>query len=108
MSLHITVYVELALPLLADHLFMYQRTISVMNQQTSYVKASILEYKKSHESSNSKVLDSSMENIPDVVELARIMVGVISEENARKMTLSDRHAFYNIANGLLTLTYQLS
>ena len=79
-----------------------------MNQQTSYsLKASILEYKKSNHDSNSEVLDLPMKNIPDVVELTRIMLGVISGENSRKMTLSDRHAFYNIANGLLALTDQL-
>ena len=107
--LHNSVYVELALPLLADHLFMYQRTISIMNQQTSYsLKASILEYKRNNEASNSKELDLPMGNIPDVVELTRIMLGVISGENSRKMTLSDRHVFYNIANGLLALTNQLN
>ena len=107
--LHNPAYVELALPYLADHPFMYQRTISIMNQQTSYsLKASILEYKKSNHDSDSEDLELPMKNIPDVAELTRIMLGVISGENAKKMTLSDRHAFYNITNGLLALTYQLS
>ena len=82
-----------------------------MNQQTSYsLKASILEYKKNNQTSNSEdyVLPRDDQNTPDVVELIRIRLGVISEENARKMTLDERHAFYNIADGLLALTHQLS
>jgi hypothetical protein len=82
-----------------------------MNQQTSYsLKASILEYKKNNQTSNSEdlVLPTNTQNTPDVVELTRIMLGVISEENARKMTLDERHAFYNITDGLLALTYQLN
>ena len=80
-----------------------------MNQQTSYsLKASILEYRKSNHASNSEESVLSGKNTPNVVELARIMLGVISGENARKMTLSDRYAFYNITNGLLALTSQLN
>ena len=83
-----------------------------MNQQTSYsLKASILEYTKSNQTSNSEesVLPmKSIQNTPDVVELTRIMLGVISEENTRKMTLDERRAFYNITDGILALTYQLS
>ena len=83
-----------------------------MNQQTSYsLKANILEYKKSNQTSNSEesVLPmKSIQNTSDVAELTRIMLGVTFEENARKMTLEERHAFYNITDGLLALTYQLS
>lgn len=83
-----------------------------MNQQTSYsLKANILEYKKSNQTSNSEesVLPmKSIQNTPDVAELTRIMLGATFEENARKMTLDERHAFYNITDGLLALTYQLS
>jgi len=83
-----------------------------MNQQTSYsLKADIREYKKSNQTLNSEesVLSmKSIQNTPDVVELARIILGVISGKNARKMTLDERHAFYNITNGLLALTHQLN
>ena len=62
-----------------------------MNQQTSYsLKASILEYKKRNQAPNSEepvVSMKDIQNIPDVVELTRIMLGVVSVENARKMTL---------------------
>ena len=83
-----------------------------MNQQTSYsLKTSILEYKKRDHASNSEESVFPMkdiQNIPDVAELTRIMLGVVSVENARKMTLRERHAFYSIANSLLALTYQLN
>ena len=83
-----------------------------MNQQTSYsLKADMPEYEKNTQTSNSEESVSpmkSIQNIPDVVELTRIMLGVISGENARKMTLDERHAFYNITNGLLALTHQLN
>ena len=83
-----------------------------MNQQTSYSeKASILEHKKSNQTSNSieSVLSmKSIQNPLDIVELARIMLGIISEENARKMTRDERHAFYNITNDLMAIAYKLS
>ena len=83
-----------------------------MNQQTSYsLKASILECKKRNQALNSEeplLPMKDIQNIPDVMELTRIMLGVVSVENARKMTLSERHAFYSIINGLHALTYQLN
>jgi len=82
-----------------------------MNQQTSYsLKASIPEYKKSDQISSSEesVLSMNIQNTPDVMELTRIMLGVISGEKARKMTLDERHAFYNTIDGLLAITYKLS
>ena len=83
-----------------------------MNQQTSYSqKASMLEHKKSNQALNPKessLAVKSIQNTLDIAELARIMLGVISEENARKMTRDERHAFYNITNDLLSIAYKLS
>ena len=82
-----------------------------MNQQTSYsLKASILEYKKSDHTSCSEesVLPMNIQNTPDVMELTRIMLGVISEENVRKMTLEERRVFYNTIDSLLAITYKLN
>ena len=81
-----------------------------MNQQTSYsLKASILEYKKSDQTSGSEesVLSMNIQNTSDVMELTRIMLGAISEENARKMTMDERRVFYNTVDGLLAITYKL-
>ena len=82
-----------------------------MNQQTSYsLKASILEYKKSDQISDSEesVLSMNIQKTLDVMELTRIMLGAISEENARKMTMNERRVFYNTMDGLLAITYKLS
>jgi hypothetical protein len=82
-----------------------------MNQQTSYsLKASILEYKKIDQSSSSEesVFPTDIQNTPDVVELTRIMLGAISGQNARKMTLGERRVFYNIIDGTLAVTYKLN
>lgn len=79
-----------------------------MNQQTSYsLKASILECKKNSQTSSSKesaLTVKKFQSMPDIVELARIMFGVIAVENARKMTLQERRAFYGITNELVSLT----
>jgi len=82
-----------------------------MNQQTSYsLKASILEYKNSQisNSEESVLPTKDILDIPDVAELTRIMLGVISVENTRKMTLMERQALYSIVNDLHNLTYQLN
>ena len=82
-----------------------------MNHQTSYsLKASILEYKKNSQTMNSKKMDvptKEFQSMPDVAELTRIMFGVIAVENARKMTLQARHAFFGITNDLISLTQKL-
>lgn len=83
-----------------------------MNQQTSYsLNASILEeYKKSDQTSGSEesFLPMNIQNTPDVMELTRIMLGIISGENVRKMTVYERQVFYNTIDGLLAITYKLS
>ncbi|MDE1844450.1 MAG: hypothetical protein KGI10_03885 [Thaumarchaeota archaeon] len=83
-----------------------------MNQQTSYsLKASILEYKKNSHTLGSKehvAHTKKFQSMPNIVEIARIMFGAISAENARKMTLQERHAFYEVTNELVSLTYKLS
>ena len=83
-----------------------------MNQQTNCsLKASIMEYKENSQISNSKESVSSrqeFQDMPYVLELTRIMLGTIAMENARKMTLNERHVFYSMANGLLSLAHSLS
>lgn len=83
-----------------------------MNHQTRYsLKASILEYKKNSQTISSKKFDAPVtefQSMPDVVELTRIMFGAIAVENARKMTLQERHAFFSITNDLISLTQKLS
>ena len=82
-----------------------------MNYQTRHsLKASILEYKKINQTLDPKKLDVSapeFQNMPDVIELTRIMFGAIALENARKMTLQERHAFFGITNDLILLTQKL-
>ena len=108
--LHNSAYVRLALPNLAEQPFIYQKIIQCMNHQTRYsLKASILEYKNS-QTLDSEKLDVSvteLQNMPDVVELTRIMFGAIAIENARKMTLQERHAFFGVTNDLILLTQKL-
>ena len=82
-----------------------------MNQQTSYsLKDGILECNKIDQTSGSEesVLPMNIQNAPDVMEFTRIMLGVISKENVRKMTLHERCVFYNTISGLLAITYKLS
>ncbi len=83
-----------------------------MNQQTRYpLKVSMLDYKKNNQTLSSKehVLPvMKFQDIPDIVELVRIMLGIVHVENARKMTMKERHAFYNSTNALLILTHKLS
>lgn len=97
---------------MAEQPFIYQEIIQSMNHQTRYsLKASILEYKKNSQMVGSKKLDVSVtefQNMPDVVELTRIMFGAIAVENARKMTLQERHVFFGITNDLISLTQKLS
>lgn len=80
-----------------------------MNHQTSYsFKVSILEYKKNSQTLNSKesaIHVKKFQNMPNIVELTRIMFGTIIVENARKMTLPERHAFYDMTNELISLTH---
>ncbi|MHB8601537.1 MAG: hypothetical protein ACYC6W_07350 [Nitrosotalea sp.] len=82
-----------------------------MNQQTRYsLKASILEYKNS-QTSSFKESDFDMkefQNMPNIVELTRIMFRTIAVENVRKMTLQERRVFYDITDKLVSLTYKLS
>ena len=110
--LHNSEYVRLALPNLAEQPFIYQKTIQCMNHQTSYsLKASILEYKKNGQISSSKESELSVkrfQSMPDIIELTRIMFGIIAVENARKMSLQERQAFFGITNDLISLTQKLN
>lgn len=96
---------------MAEQPFIYQKIIQNMNHQTRYsFKTSILEYKKDNQTSSSKEFDvpvKEFQNMPDVIELTRIMFGAIAVENARKMTLQERHAFFGITDGLISLTQKL-
>ena len=82
-----------------------------MNHQTRHlIKTSILEYKKNSQTLSSKVSDVSVkefQSMPDVAELTRIMFGAIAVENARKMTLQERRAFFGITDDLISLTQKL-
>lgn len=109
--LHNSEYVRLALPNLAEQPFIYLEIIQNMNHQTRHsFKTSILEYKKDSQILSSREFDvpvKAFQSMPDVVELTRIMFGAIAVENARKMTLEERHAFFGITNDLISLTQKL-
>jgi hypothetical protein len=95
-------------PNLVEHAFIQQKRIRTMNQQTSYLhKTKCVEYKKhkptsKHEGSVFHV--NEFKCTPDLMELTRIMLGTVSSENAKNMTLQERHAFYDIASDLISLT----
>ena len=77
-----------------------------MNQQTSYIgKTKFVESKEKNTKLSNTVLETSeSQDMPDVLELTRIMLGIVSSKNARSMTLLERHAFYNLASDLISLT----
>ena len=81
-----------------------------MNQQTSYtLKASITEYKNNLNSDVSRTTPSAkkVQTTPNILELIKIVLGTISEQSARNMTLSERRSFYDITNELISLTHEL-
>jgi len=96
---------------LAEQPFIYPEIIQSMNHQMRHTfKASILEYKKNSQTLSSKESDVSVkefQSMPDIVELTRIMFGAIAVENARKMTLQERYAFFGITDDLISLTHKL-
>lgn len=82
-----------------------------MNQKKYSYRATLLEYRIG-QALNSKEFDwfsaKEIQTIPDVVELARIMIGTLVEENARNMSQRELQAFYNIKNEFLSLTDMLN
>ena len=94
---------------MAEQPFIYNRTIQLVNQQTSCtLKASIMEYKKNIlDSKASGSTAKQVSNTPNILELVKIVLGTIPEQNARKMTLQERRAFYDITNELMSLTQEL-
>jgi hypothetical protein len=65
-----------------------------------------MESKENSTFSNSR--ESSRQEMPQILELTRIMLRDIFVENAGKMSLGDRHVFCSMTNELLCLADSMS
>jgi hypothetical protein len=94
-------------PKLVEHAFIQQKRIQTMNQQPRYLRKIKLEDKKNNNLSNLKesVLSTKkFQDMPDVLELTRIMLVAISPENSGNIPVGERHAFYNFKKEIFSLT----